>query len=79
MLDVLRFWFERGVDGFRVDVLWMIAQGRLAVARQRRRTRPGHGPGATPATRCGHGDGPEMQARLRELRDVADEYRRTGC
>src|SRR5687768_7047018 len=22
MLDVLRFWFERGVDGFRIDVLW---------------------------------------------------------
>ena len=22
MLDVLRFWFARGVDGFRVDVLW---------------------------------------------------------
>lgn len=24
MLDVLRFWFERGVDGFRIDVLWHI-------------------------------------------------------
>ncbi|MCC2976697.1 DUF3459 domain-containing protein [Sphingomonas sp. PL-96] len=22
MLDVLRFWFARGVDGFRIDVLW---------------------------------------------------------
>jgi len=22
MLDVLHFWFERGVDGFRIDVLW---------------------------------------------------------
>jgi alpha-glucosidase len=22
MNDVLRFWFERGVDGFRIDVLW---------------------------------------------------------
>jgi len=26
MLDVLRFWFERGVDGFRIDVLWHIAK-----------------------------------------------------
>lgn len=22
MLNVMRFWFERGVDGFRIDVLW---------------------------------------------------------
>lgn len=22
MLDVIRFWFDRGVDGFRIDVLW---------------------------------------------------------
>jgi len=24
MLDVMRFWFDRGVDGFRIDVLWHI-------------------------------------------------------
>jgi alpha-glucosidase len=26
MLDVLRFWLERGVDGFRVDVLWHLVK-----------------------------------------------------
>lgn len=26
MLDVMRFWFERGVDGFRIDVLWHIVK-----------------------------------------------------
>lgn len=24
MLDVMRFWYDRGVDGFRIDVLWHI-------------------------------------------------------
>ncbi|HEX8418806.1 MAG TPA: alpha-amylase family glycosyl hydrolase [Sphingomonas sp.] len=23
MLDAMRFWFDRGVDGFRIDVLWL--------------------------------------------------------
>jgi len=22
LYDVMRFWFDRGVDGFRIDVLW---------------------------------------------------------
>lgn len=26
MMDVLRFWLDRGVDGFRVDVLWHIVK-----------------------------------------------------
>ena len=26
MLDVLRFWLERGVDGFRVDVMWHLVK-----------------------------------------------------
>ena len=26
MLDVLRFWFRRGVDGFRIDVIQLLAK-----------------------------------------------------
>jgi alpha-glucosidase len=24
MLDAMRFWLDRGVDGFRVDVMWLM-------------------------------------------------------
>ena len=27
MTDVLRFWLDRGVDGFRIDVLWHLVKG----------------------------------------------------
>jgi glycosidase len=35
MLDALRFWLDRGVDGFRVDVLWLLIKDE-----QFRTTRP---------------------------------------
>ena len=73
MHDNLRFWFDRGVDGFRIDVLWMIAKddapwrdGPVAAAAT--------GFGGDPRNALEHGDGPAMDERLRELRDVADEY-----
>ncbi|HET9398792.1 MAG TPA: alpha-amylase family glycosyl hydrolase [Sphingomicrobium sp.] len=28
MLDVMRFWFDRGVDGFRIDVLWHLIKAK---------------------------------------------------
>lgn len=28
MLDVMRFWFDRGVDGFRIDVLWHLVKAQ---------------------------------------------------
>jgi alpha-glucosidase len=28
MLDVLRFWLDRGVDGFRVDVIWLLIKDK---------------------------------------------------
>ncbi len=29
MYAAMRFWLEKGVDGFRMDVLWVADQGRL--------------------------------------------------
>ena len=73
LLDAMRFWFARGIDGFRVDVLWMIAKDEWPWRDDPVGSGPGGvGLGATAA--LDHGDGPDMEARLRELRDVADEF-----
>jgi alpha-glucosidase len=75
MLDHLRFWFERGIDGFRIDVLWMIAKddapwrdGPITEAPQ------GLPELGDPTGALQHGDGPDMDARLAELRDAADAF-----
>ena len=73
MLDNLRFWFDRGVDGFRIDVLWMIAKDD-APWRDGPVTDAPTGFGGDPRDALEHGDGPAMDGLLRELRAVADEY-----
>ncbi len=73
MLDVLRFWFDRGIDGFRIDVLWMVAKDDWPW----RDAPVGPGPaaaGGDPRNALEHGDGPAMPLYLRELRAVADAY-----
>jgi len=72
--DAMRFWFERGVDGFRVDVM------NLLVKDEEFRDEPGDErwrPGM-PSIRKHHHiytqDQPEVQGIVREMRAVADEY-----
>ena len=73
MHDNLRFWFDRGVDGFRIDVLWMIAKDD-APWRDGPVTDAPTGFGGDPRNALEHGDGPATDERLLELRAVADEY-----
>jgi alpha-glucosidase len=62
MKDVLRFWFRRGIDGFRVDVVNLLAKGpELAL--------PDH-----PKEHRTWGDEPVVHPLMRELRAVADEF-----
>ena len=74
MHDVMRFWLERGVDGFRVDVMWHLAKDEAF------RDNP-----LNPDWREGQAgyrrllplystDRPEVHAMVRELRAVIDEY-----
>ena len=74
MHAVLRFWLDRGVDGFRVDVLWLLVKD------DEFRDNP-----PNPAWKAGDnpnnsllmlysGDRPEVQAVVAGLRRVVDEY-----
>ena len=74
MYDVLRFWLDRGVDGFRVDVLWMLIKD------DQLRDNPGN-----PAFRQGSAtqnrliplynvDRPEVHGVVAEMRHVLDAY-----
>lgn len=66
MLDTLRFWLDRGVDGFRMDVIHLIGKHldeddpASAVARQY-----GHVP---------FNDVPETHDRIRRIRALLDSY-----
>ncbi|CUU42937.1 Oligo-1,6-glucosidase [Blastochloris viridis] len=74
MADVLRFWLRRGVDGFRVDVIWHLIKDDLF------RDNPPN-PAADPA-RPPHerlvplytADRPEVHEVIAELRRVVDAF-----
>ncbi|MGZ8667731.1 MAG: alpha-amylase family glycosyl hydrolase [Solirubrobacterales bacterium] len=66
MHDVLRFWLERGVDGFRLDVIQKIAKDPEL------RDNPGDSDGG--AEMRHDQDWPTIQTRLRRIRSVVDEY-----
>jgi alpha-glucosidase len=74
MHDVLRFWLKRGVDGFRIDVLWLLIkddQWRDNPAN------PDYQPGMplfqSQLPRF-NADRPEVQTIVAGLRAVADEF-----
>jgi alpha-glucosidase len=78
MYDVMRFWFDRGVDGFRIDVLWHMLKAADF---------PDNPP--NPAYRSGMGemhrllqlhstDQPEVHKIAAEMREIADSYGAKG-
>lgn len=74
MHDVLRFWLDRGVDGFRVDVLWLlIKDDQFRDNPPNPSWRDGDPPHAR-YTPLYSGDRPEVQDVVGGLRRVIDEY-----
>ncbi|HEX3216477.1 MAG TPA: alpha-amylase family glycosyl hydrolase [Aestuariivirgaceae bacterium] len=74
MLDVLRFWFRRGVDGFRVDAIHqLIEDDRLRDNPPDANWRPGMSP-ARRLLRAYTMDQPEVHEAIAAMRQVADSF-----
>jgi alpha-glucosidase len=73
MLDEMRFWLDRGVDGFRVDVMWLMIKD----ADLRDEPENPNWDGINPHSRLQHvytGDQPEVHEVIRSMRALLDEY-----
>ena len=76
MMDALRFWLDRGVDGFRVDVIWeMIKDHQFRNNPVNDRYQPGEGRPYLQLLPLHSGDQPEVHEIVRMMRSVLDEYR----
>ena len=74
MYDALRFWLGRGVDGFRVDVIWMmIKDDQWRDNLERPDWKPGDAPYARQDGRYTENQ-PEVHQVIREMREVINEY-----
>ena len=74
MMNVMRFWFDRGVDGFRIDVLWHIIKANGLPDNP---VNPDWRPGRTERDRLIQlysTDQPEAHAIAAEMRALADGY-----
>ena len=74
MMDVLRFWMDRGVDGFRIDVLWHIVK---AGGLPDNPPNPAWRPGIRERDRLlqtNSTDQPEAHAIAHDMRRLADSF-----
>ena len=72
MHDVLRFWFERGVDGFRIDVVHRLAKDPELRDNPLREDARRRGYGSQRHVR--DENHPDVHALLRDVRRVVDAY-----
>jgi alpha-glucosidase len=74
MHDVLRFWLDRGVDGFRVDVIWHIVKDEEFRDNPRNAEyKPGQNPHHEFVSTY-EADRPEVHDIIAEMRKVLDAY-----
>jgi alpha-glucosidase len=74
MADVMRFWLKRGVDGFRVDVIWHLIKDDQF---RDNPPNPDYRPGQPPHRQLiplYTADRPEVHDAISEMRRVVDEF-----
>jgi alpha-glucosidase len=74
MFEALRFWLSKGVDGFRVDVMWLIIKDDQF---RDNPPNPGYRPGMSANQRflsIYNADRPEVHALVTEMRSVVNEF-----
>jgi alpha-glucosidase len=72
--DVMRFWFSRGIDGFRIDVIWLLVKDDQF---RDNPPNPDYKPGDPPHHRylpLHNADLPEVHDVIQGLRRVAEEF-----
>jgi alpha-glucosidase len=74
MHEVMRFWFRRGVDGFRIDVLWLLIKDDLWRDNPPNPSYTAGMPLFDSQRPVYTSDRPELQAVVEGLRRVADEF-----
>ena len=76
MLDTLRFWLRRGVDGFRVDVMWLVIKdAQFRDNPPNPNYRPGVGMGPRDVQLPVYNDDqPETHEVVKAMRAVLDEF-----
>jgi len=75
MYDVMRFWLNRGVDGFRVDVIWHLIKDEQFRDNPPDPTyAPGQGKPKRALIPLFTADRPEVHDVIREMRNVVDEF-----
>src|SRR5262249_43642965 len=73
--DVMRFWFDRGVDGFRLDAFWLLFKDPASGDTPPGPPRGGAGHRVGGSDRPAFEERPEMQEVGRDMRAIADKYR----
>jgi alpha-glucosidase len=74
MYDVLRFWLDRGVDGFRVDVLWLLIKDDLFRDNPPNPAWQPYEPAIDRLLQRYSADRPEVHDVVAEMRSVLDAY-----